>query len=184
MRIAELPTEATDIVKKACNDYIAGLGRRRLPDVSRLSARGVISEALLDLETVSSFLLPTAAFDSFFTRFLVFLFDGDQPIGSIGVEPDDNGFRVDHVTLGAIREIVDGLTAAEQLPGSAAAEARLVHVPPIYLKALVLVQPGVARTFLVLSPPYRAFSGPLDQGRFGQFVKELLEEHRRLFPLR
>lgn len=189
MRIADVTSADVDNLKPGLDRFLIGIGRVRLDqqgiDVERINARGGIAEAQLDLEGFKLFLAARGdELDTFFTRLRVLLFDDEKPIGSAGLlRTASDAFEVEHVTMGDVKEIVEGLRDLENLPGSDDSEARLIQVPQIYLSSLVLVRNGEFDSFLILTPPYPKAVAARTPNAFHQFVGQLLEEHSKIFPL-
>lgn len=187
MIIATVPPAAVGTLRTALQEFVAGLGGSRLEQMkvntADLRAQGALAEARLDLAGVARFLDSNAeSFDTFFDRLQVFLLEEIMLVGSVGLaKSDQGGLVVDHVTLGGVQEIVDGLLSAEALPESQDSEARLLRVPAIYLTALVLVRNRRADFFLVLSPPYAGVAGKRTPEEFGAIVSRLIGRHGRLF---
>jgi hypothetical protein len=188
MKIANVPPPVLVSLKASLDQFLVGVGRIRLTpsefNLSQLNARGGIAEAQLSREDLDSFLSATGDdLDAYFTRLRVFFFDDENPIGSVGLLRTNPGdFVVEHVSLGAARQLVDGLGSAELLPESSDCEARLLQVPEIYLSSIVLVRNHSSSTFLVLTPPYPEALAARTPTAFRQFVQKLLAEHQTVFP--
>lgn len=188
MRIAGVPESAIDDLRKGLNQYLRGVGGVRLNErelpLDSFGARGGIAEAQLGLEDLDFLLYSTGnALDALFTRLRVLLFEVEKPIGSVGlIRADPESYVIEHVSLSGAVEIVQGLAAAEQFPESDNCEARLLQMPQVYLTALVLVCNDSPVSFLVLTPPYREGLAARTPTAFREFVIQLIEGRRRVFP--
>lgn len=188
MRIADVPEPAMEILKTGLDRFMSGLGRTRLGErgitIDHCNARGALSEAQFDPVDLDRLLSASGdALDALFGRLRVLLFDGERSIGSLGLlRSASGGYAIEHVSLGGAEQIAEGLAVAEELPGSATCEARLIRMPQIYLTALILVRNGLIDSFVVLDPPYSQGVNARTSSSFGRFVKGLLDEQRRIFP--
>lgn len=176
------------LLKTHLDQFPVGLGGVRLEEMginpAQIEARGAIAEARLGLEDLSSFLEATeGALEALFPRLRVFLVDTEKAIGSVGLLRTPSGaFEVEHVTLGGVEEIVEGLKDLEDLPESQNAEARLIQVPRLYLSALALVRNGHFVFFRVLTPPYPEAVAARSLEQFRAILGQLVEENRTVFP--
>lgn len=186
MKLANLPEQALPNLNTALDQYMAGVGRIRMPsDDRRIEARGVLAEALLDLESVEDFLEARSdRLESFFDRYRVLLLKGDELQGSAVVAADGDDYRVETVEAGGIEGIAPALLQIEQREESTEhLEARLVQIPQIYVTALVLLGEDGVVEYRLLDQPFQGERiAPRGIADFGDLVRRLVGEHRNAFP--
>lgn len=157
-------------------------------DPARWNARGVLPEALLSIDGLLAFLeTAQSGLERYFDRGRVLLFEGDQPIGSLGLGVEDEPeVEVEHVTRGGSQDLVDALTAADHAFAGVEARVRLLRVPALYLEALVLSVGDQSPRFLVFQPLREATGNQhVSREDFADgCVRRLLDRHRREFPIR
>jgi len=150
-----------------------------------LQARGTLLEAVVPLREIEGFLeeLPAGS-DRRFDRLRVLLFDArGRPLGTVGFTREREEYRWLHFTEGGAAPIVDGLGVAEDFEKAEGQrfEARLLVVPDVFQRALVLVPepPGAPREPRVvpLAPHYglqAAEAAPMTRDGFRDLLRQIL----------
>lgn len=188
MRLADLSPAAAESLKVGLDSYLSGLGRQRLIEagvnLDNLQARGVLAKARLDLATLPALWTASgAALDALFGYLYVCLFDGDRSIGFATLaRADDGAYALEHVSLTSSTLLVDGLTAIQQQPDSAALEIRVLHVLPLALHALVLVRGDAIDSYFVLAPRYQQGAAAVTPADFRAFAESLEANRDRAYP--
>lgn len=190
--LKEPAERVVDALRQTLDRYVGSFAATSVlfqdSDPARWNARGVVPEAVLSIEGLLAFLeTPQGGLESYFDRDRVLLFEGDSPIGSLGIRVEDEPeVEVEHVTRGGSQDLVDALTVADQAFAGVVARVRLLRVPALYLEALMLSVGHQSPRFLVFQP-LREATGSQHLGRedFADgCLRRLLDRHRREFPIR
>lgn len=168
MKMIELPEEASSALKTGLGRYYAGAGRSILErlkiDPATVTARGALAEAHVPLARREEFRQATGAdLESFFDTIRVLLYAGEELVGSVGIGRNEDGYVVEHVTIGGVESLRSALSAIDEAPGDDE-EVRLVLVPEVSFSGLAVIPVGEGKKAKLEGWPLNVTSKTLAEG--------------------